>query len=63
MLEDSLLLLTGSHDDDCDDESVDTEDTGHDNWDDRLEEQLRLEHAGRVDADGALRRAVSCTEV
>jgi len=50
-------------DDDSNDEAVDTQHTRHDDWDDRLHHQLRLQHAHRRHAHPRLGSAVGGTEV
>lgn len=57
------MRLTLSVEDDGDDESVDTQDTRHDNGDDRLEDEFGLEDTHAADADTALSGTVGGTEV
>jgi len=59
----AILRLTLSVEDDGDDESVDTQDTRHDNGDDRLEDEFGLEDTHAADADTALSGTVGSTEV
>ena len=55
--------LTVSWDDDGDDESVDTEDTSHDNWDNRFEDELWLEHGDTTDSDSRFSSSIGSSEV
>ena len=55
--------LTGTGDDYGDDKAVNTEDTSHDDWDDRLNDQLGLEHGYGADADAGFGSAVGSAEV
>ena len=55
--------LTGTGDDDRDDEAVDTEDTSHDHRDDRLDDQLGLQDSHRADADAGLGSTVGSAHV
>ena len=57
------VWLTGAWDDDGDNEAVDTEDTGHDDGDDRLDDQLGLEDCHRADAHAGLRGTVGRAHV
>jgi len=43
--------LTFTVEEDSDDQSIDTENTSHDNGDDGLEEELGLQHDGGADTD------------
>ena len=55
--------LTGTGDDDGDNETVDTEDTGHNNGDNRLDDKLGLQHGDGADADTGLGSAVGSAKV
>ena len=55
--------LTGTRDDDRDDEAVNTEDTSHDYGNDGLDDELRLEDGDRADTDAGLGSSVGGTQV
>ena len=55
--------LTRAHDDDRDDDTVDTDDTGHNDGDDGAHYELWLEHTHTADTDATLGRAVSGAKV
>lgn len=55
--------LTLSVEDNSDDETIDTQDTRHDNRYDRLEDQIWLEDTHAADADTTLGSTVGSTEV
>ena len=57
------MSLTGAGDDNRDNETVDTEDTSHDNGDDGLDDELGLENSDGADADARLGSTVSGTHV
>ena len=50
-------------DDDCDDHTVDTEDTSHDNRNNRFHDELWFENTHGADANTGLSTAVGCTKV
>merc|ERR1719506_779835 len=50
-------------DDDGCDETIDTQDTGHDNWDDGAHHHVWPHHTHGHDADTRLRCAVGCAQV
>ena len=47
----NFLSLTFSVEDNCDDQTIDTQDTRHDNWYDGLEDEVGLEDTHAADAD------------
>jgi hypothetical protein len=49
--------------DDGDDHTIDTENTGHDDWHNRLHDQLWLENTHGTDSDSSLCTSVGGTEV
>jgi hypothetical protein len=51
MARDCLSVLTFVVEDDSDDETIDTQDTRHDNGDDGLEDEVGLEDTHTADAD------------
>ena len=55
--------LTGTRDDDRDNETVDTEDTGHDDGDNRLDDKLGLQDGDRANADTRFGSTVGCAKV
>ena len=57
----SLPELSG--DENCDDDTVNGNDTGHDNWDNRLDDKLGLQHGDGADADTGLGSAVGSAKV
>ena len=57
------MLLTLSIEDDCNDESIDTEDTCHNNGYNRLEDQVWLEDTHAADADTTLSGSVGSSKV
>ena len=57
------VKLTGSRDDNRDNEAVDTEDTSHDNGNDGLDDELGLQDGHRADTDTGLGSSVGGSEV
>lgn len=57
------IQLTSALEDDSDDETIDTEDTSHNNGDDGLEDEVGLEDTHAADADARLGGTVGSTEV
>ncbi len=55
--------LTGTSDEDADNESVHTENTSHDDGDNRFEKELRLEDSDGNNTDTGLGSSVSSTQV
>ena len=55
--------LTGLSHEDGNDHAVHAQHTGHDDWDDRFEEQVRLDDADRDDTDSRLGCTVGCAHV
>ena len=58
-----VTVLTGTGNDDRDDEAVDTKDTSHDDGDDGLDDELGLEHGHGADSDAGLGSAVGSAHV
>ena len=58
-----VTVLTGTGNDDRDDEAVDTKDTSHDDGDDGLDDELGLEDSDGADAHAGLGSAVGGTHV
>ena len=55
--------LTGTGDDDGDNETVDTEDTSHDNGNNGLDDELGLEDGDGADADARFGSTVGSAEI
>jgi hypothetical protein len=58
-----MLILTLSLENDGDDQAIDTQDTRHNNWYDRFEDQLWLEHTHACNTDSTLSGSVGSSEV
>ena len=57
------MIRTSGDKDDGDNESVDTQDTSHDNWDDRFDDEVWLQHSHAGNSYTTLGSAVSSSEV
>ena len=53
------MLLTGVGDNDRNDETIDTQDTSHDDGNNRLDNELRLEDSNRANTNTGLSSTVS----
>ena len=58
-----MCLLTFSLVDNGNNEAIDTEDTSHDTWDQRLEDEFGSEDTDRADTDTGLSGSVGGSEV
>lgn len=58
-----VVLVHVSEDDDRHDQTVQTQDTGQDDWDDGLDDEIRSQDRDRADAEAGLRGSVGASEV
>lgn len=58
-----VVLVHVSEDDDRHDQTVQTQDTGQDDWDDGLDNEVRSQDGDRADAEACLGRSVGTSEV